>query len=402
MAKKLDAGHIERERTKKQRASRKEEARQNMQEDIARNQRGERKMTYIPPVQKEGAAPDAPLLKAAAYIRVSTQEDMQMGSFEMQKIHFLDVIRNNPRYELARLYCDEGISGTQVHNRAEFQQMIEDAKDGKIDIVLTKSITRFGRNIVDILTTLRTLDALNPPVRVIFETDGINTLDGNNKLLISILAVLAELESYQKSEAIKAGIRWRMQEGIYKFTVVNTLGYYRDYTGTVKIEPAEAEIVHYIYDSFLEGSSPDDIAESLAAQGIKSPKGMERWRSGTIKGILGNEKYCGDVEYQKPYTKDYLTHKSAKNRNILGKFYWENTHPAIIKRSDWEKAQVLLQEKKRSPRRSRLKDMPKRFVIAKIKTGPLRGYYLLDAAWDKDDREKFIDIITSLSELEGS
>lgn len=400
MARKLDASQIERERNKNRRANRKEEARQNLQAEIERNQRGERKMTYIPPAPKGVSAQGAPALRAAAYIRVSTQEEAQMGSFEIQKIHFLDVIRNNPRYELAGLYCDEGISGTQVHKRVEFQRMIEDAKAGKIGIILTKSIARFGRNIVDFLSTLRTLDALNPPVPVIFETDGINTADGN-KLLIPILAAIAELESYQKSEAVKAGIRWRMREGIYKFAVANTLGYYRDYAGIVKIEPAEAEIVRYIYASFLEGSSPDVIAESLTAQGIKSPKGMEQWRSATIRGILANEKYCGDVVYQKTYTKDYLTHKSARNHDVLGKYYWENIiHPSIVQRRDWEKTQGLLREKSWNKPGKPPGNLPGKFIIAKVASGALRSYYLLDAAWDKDDREKFIRIIRSLRELD--
>lgn len=193
----------------------------------------------------------------------------------MQVQHFTQVIENNPRYELARIYKDEGISGTSVAKRKEFQEMIEDTQHGKIDLILTKSISRFGRNIVDILTSLRILSDLNPPVAVNFETEGIDTSDGRNKLMISMLSALAELESQQKSEAIKSGIRYRMHEGVYKFAVQNTIGYYRDYTGAVKIEPAEAEIVRYIYDSFLESASPQDIADALTQQGITSPKGME-------------------------------------------------------------------------------------------------------------------------------
>ncbi|MEM1483563.1 recombinase family protein [Oscillospiraceae bacterium PP1C4] len=402
MAKKLDAERIERERQKKQRVSQREESRRKMQEAFDSNRRGERKVRYIPPVKQEETSDSAAPLRAAAYVRVSTQEEQQVGSFEMQKKHFLEVIENNPRYQLAGMYCDEGISGTQVHNRKEFQKMMEDAQAGKIDIILTKDITRLGRNTVDILTSLQTLDTLNPPVPVILETNGIDTSDGRHKLLISILSALAELESQQKSEAIKAGIRWRMQEGIYKFSVVNTLGYFRDYTGAVKIEPAAAEIVQYIYDSFLEGSSPQDIADALMEQGFESPKHMERWRGGTIKCILSNEKYCGDVLYQKTYTKDFLTHKSVKNRDTLGQYYWEDCHPAIIERANWQQAQILLREKKWNKQSLHPKDMPKRFVAAKVKSGTLRGYYLLDASWNKEEREQFINIITSINELEGS
>jgi hypothetical protein len=137
-----------------------------------------------------------------------------------------------------------------------------------------------------------------------------------------------------------------MQEGLYKFSVKNTIGYYRDYSGRVKIEPAEAEIVRYIFDTFTEGASPSEIASSLTKQGIRSPKGMECWRSSTIRNILRNEKYCGDVRYQKTYSKDYLTHRSVKNHNVLPQWYWENDHPAIIKRDKWNKAQELLDARK--------------------------------------------------------
>ena len=316
MAKKLDAERIEKARHKdKQTTNRREEQKREIQE------------------KKVYAYQDAPKVRVAAYCRVSTAEEEQVGSFEMQIQHFQSVIENNPNYELVKIYKDEGISGTTVGKRKGFQAMIEDACAGKIDLILTKSISRFGRNIVDILTTLRRLSDLNPPVAVNFESEGINTSDGKNKLIISILSALAELESQQKSIAIKEGIRYRMQEGLYKFSVKNTIGYYRDYSGRVKIEPAEAEIVHYIFDSFVEGASFQEIADSLTNQGIRSPKGMEKWQQGTIRNILRNEKYCGDVLYQKSYSKDYLSHKSAKNRGVLPQWFWESNHPAISKHS---------------------------------------------------------------------
>lgn len=306
MAKKLDAERIEQARHKNEGTSRRELEKKLIKETIAQNRSGERKGRVIMPERKEYVFQEAAKVRVAAYCRVSTQEDAQAGSFEMQVQHFTSEIENNPNYEMVKIYTDEGISGTSVDKRKGFQEMIEDAKAGKIDLILTKSISRFGRNIVDILTTLRELSDLNPPVAVNFESEGIFTSDGKNKLVISILSALAELESQQKSIAIKEGIRYRMQEGLYKFSVKNTIGYYRDYSGRVKIEPAEAEIVHYIYDTFLEGASPQEIADSLTQQGIRSPKGMERWGQSTIRSILRNEKYVGDVLYQKTYSKDYL------------------------------------------------------------------------------------------------
>ena len=401
MAKKLDVERIEQARHKGEKENnRREEQKREIQDTIARNRRGERKGRVIMPEKREYTYQDAPKVRVAAYCRVSTAEEAQVGSFEMQVQHFKSVIDNNPNYELVKIYTDEGISGTSMGKRKGFQEMIEDACAGKIDLILTKSISRFGRNIVDILTTLRMLSDLNPPVAVNFESESINTSDGKNKLIISILSALAELESQQKSIAIKEGIRYRMQEGLYKFSVKNTIGYYRDYSGRVKIEPAEAEIVRYIFDSFTEGASPSEIAESLTKQGIRSPMGMECWRQATIRNILRNEKYCGDVRYQKTYSKDYLTHKSVKNQNVLPQWYWENNHPAIVKRDQWNKAQELLDLGSWRKNKKPLKAMRKKFTVAKVKSGVLRGYFLLDMLWSKEERDQFIKIINSINELD--
>lgn len=401
MAKKLDAERIEQARTKAQSADRREEEKKRIQETIAKNRSGERKGHVIMPERKEYAYQESPKVRVAAYCRVSTAEEAQVGSFEMQVQHFQSVIENNPTYELVKIYTDEGISGTSLNKRVGFQEMISDAVAGKIDLILTKSISRFGRNIVDILTTLRTLSDLNPPVAVNFESEGIFTSDGKNKLVISILSALAELESQQKSIAIKEGIRYRMQEGLYKFSVKNTIGYYRDYSGRIRIEPAESEIVKFIYDSFIEGSSFQDIADSLTQQGIHSPMGMDKWNPNTIRSILKNEKYCGDVRYQKTYSKDYLSHKTVINKDVLPQWYWENNHPAIIKKEQWQKAQELLASGKRKSSNGKPAAV-KRPVIAKVKSGVLAGYFLLDMDWSKEEREQFLTILNNINEPDDS
>ena len=331
MAKPLDPKAIEAERQTSSRAERREQKRRQMQDEISYNQRGNG-VIVIPPQKRREIAAEPPKLRVAAYCRVSTQEEQQIGSFDMQIHHFTKRIEANPQWQLVEIYQDEGISATTVEKRLGFQKMITDAVDGKIDLILTKSISRFGRNIVDILDNLRTLSALNPPVSVEFETEGITyTGDGRNNLLISLLAALAEMESQQKSEAIKAGIRWRMAEGIYKFSVQNTLGFYRDHFGRLVIEPTEARIVEYIYESCLEGATPAEIAAALTEQGIKSPMGNDLWSAGTVRSILRNEKYCGDALMQKTYTKDFRTHKSVKNTD-LNMYFKENHHTAIIKK----------------------------------------------------------------------
>lgn len=398
MTRKLDAQRIENARKQTSKRNKREAEKQRIRETIAQNRSGERKGRVIMPEHKIYAYEEAHKIRVAAYCRVSTAEEAQMGSFEMQIQHFTSVIESNSTYEMVEIYTDEGISGTSLNKRVGFQRMIEDAAAGKIDLILTKSISRFGRNIVDILNTLRFLENLNPPVAVNFESEGINTSDSGNKLIISILSALAELESQQKSIAIKEGIRYRMQEGLYKFSVKHTIGYYRDYSGRIKIEPAEAEIVHFIYDSFLEGASPQSIADSLTEQGIRSPKGMERWGQGTIRSILKNEKYCGDVLYQKTYTKDYLTHKSVTNKDVLPQWFWENNHPAIIERDQWNKAQELLSVGKWNHKKVRAMD--KKFTVAKVKSGAVRGYFLLDMTWTKEERVQFIEIIKSVNRLD--
>lgn len=396
MVKNLDAARIEQSRQKSEKSTRRDDEKERIRETIAQNRSGKRKGHIILPKRKTYDYQDAARVRVAAYCRVSTAEEAQVGSFEMQIQHFKTLIDNTPNYELVEIYTDEGISGTSLNKRAGFRAMIDAASAGKIDLILTKSISRFGRNIVDILSTLRKLSDLSPPVAVNFESESILSSDGKNKLIISILSALAELESQQKSIAIKEGIRYRMQEGLFKFSVKNTLGYYRDYSGMVKIEPAEAEIIKYIFSSFLEGSLLQEIADALSKQGIRSPKGMNSWRQGTIRSILTNEKYCGDVLYQKTYSKDYLSHKSMKNQGLLPQWYWENNHPAIIAKDIWRKVQELLVSGNRSKCKTPLAAMEKKFVVSKVKSGALRGYFLLDMNWTKSERQQFLEFINDL------
>ena len=392
MAKPLDPKAIEAERQTSSRAERREQKRRQMQDEISYNQRGNG-VIIIPPQKRRELAEEPPKLRVAAYCRVSTQEEQQVGSFDMQTHNFTKRIEANPQWELVEIYQDEGISATTVEKRLGFQKMIADAVDGKIDLILTKSISRFGRNIVDILDNLRTLSALNPPVSVEFETEGITyTGDGRNNLLISLLAALAEMESQQKSEAIKAGIRWRMAEGIYKFSVQNTLGFYRDHFGRLVIEPTEARIVEYIYESCLEGATPAEIAAALTEQGIKSPMGNDLWSAGTVRSILRNEKYCGDALMQKTYTKDFRTHKSVKNTD-LNMYFKENHHTAIIKKEDWSKAQMLLSERHSTAKRATLRRLSNHFVAYRVKDGLFKGYLIMDSRWSFMERQEFMKIV---------
>ena len=400
MPRRLDAERIEQARRKEPEVNRKELERQRMQETIEANRKGHRKGRLRLPEKaqaKEQAEPKR--VRVAAYCRVSTPEENQMGSFEMQIQHFKSLITSNPMYEMVDIYKDEGISGTSIEKRKDFVRMLDDAKAGKIDLILTKSISRFGRNIVDILTTLEMLSNLSPPVAVTFESQGISTGNGGNKLIISMLSALAEMESQQRSIAITEGIRYRMKEGLYKFAVKNTIGYYRDYAGRIRIEPAGAEVVKYIYDSFIEGSNARQIADALTEQGISTPKGKRRWNSGTILNILRNEKYCGDVVYQKTYTKDFLKHKTVKNTD-LPQWVWEDVHPAIITRKRWQRAQDILTSGRRSKKKPNI--IGRKFSIVRVKAGVLRGFFLLDCAWNRSEREEFLNMIDAINEDLGN
>lgn len=393
MVKQLDALEIAYKRKARMRSEVREKKKQQFYEDIDQN-RNSGGVIVIPPPQvsyNENELP--PKRRVAAYCRVSTQEEQQMGSFEMQVYHFKERISNNPTWELVEIYKDNGISATSVTKRVGFQRMIADAIDGKIDLILTKSISRFGRNVRDILENLEKLSNLDPPVSVEFEQEGITyTADSRNNLIITLLSAVAELESQQKSEAIKTGIRWRMAEGIYKFSVQNMLGFYRDHFGRLIIEPTEAKIVEYIYESCLEGASPAEIALSLTEQGIKSPMEKDAWLSSTVRSILKNEKYCGDALMQKTFTKDFKSHKTVKNTK-LNMYFKANHHTAIIKKKDWLKVQEILAQRKNVRKVVKLRRLTSRFVASCVKEGRFQGFYIMDSRWTVAERREFMKIV---------
>jgi DNA invertase Pin-like site-specific DNA recombinase len=307
------------------------------------------------------------------------------------------MIQGNPAWEFGGIFSDNGVSGTSVAGRKGFQRMMEAAGNHEIDLIVTKDMSRFGRNCREILTNLKVLADLKPPVGVIFELPGLFSLDPKNDLLITILSAIAQMEAQQKSESIRRGIRNRMHLGIFKFTVRNTLGYYRDFYGRIKVDEAEAELVKFIYESFLEGVSPVDIAYELTSREISTPTGLYIWRTGTILGILSNEKYTGNALQQKYIVKNYLDHKTSKN-DIIPMIMAEKHHPAIIEQEEWDKAQELLRIRKtQKPDRSVIKAMKalSQFHFVRIKSGPLKGHYLLDCNWTRAQREYFLRHIIS-------
>lgn len=394
MARKLDTKTIEANRQKYQKNNDERERRvREFREAVKEHSENPRTYEIPPKVRADAPAVKKPI--TAGYARVSTQEEAQAESFENQVQNLTTLIQGNPSWEFGGIFSDEGISGTSVTGRKGFQKMIEAAQNHEIDLIVTKDMSRFGRNSREILTNLEILAGLKPPVGVIFELPGLNSLDPKNDLLITILSAIAQLEAQQKSESIKRGIRSRMQLGIFKFTVRNTLGYYRDFYGRIKIDEAEAEIVKFIYESFLEGVAPIDIADALTHQEISTPTGLYVWRTGTILGILSNEKYTGNALLQKYIVKNYLDHKTEKN-DVIPMIMSENNHQAIISQRDWDKVQELLLTR-RAQKSSRLafkaKILEKSFHFIRIKSGALKGHYLLDCNWTRAQRKYFLQNI---------
>lgn len=333
---------------------------------------------------------DKPKMRVAAYCRVSTLEDAQAGSFELQIQHFQQMIAANGRWEDVGIYADEGKSGTNMKRRPQFQKMIQDCRDGKIDLILTKSVSRFARNTMDCLRVVRELKALNPPVGVYFEDVSLNTVEAKNEFTLGVMSLVAQGESEAKSAAITWSVIERFKNGIPIVSTTYLLGYDKDKFGKLVIVEEEAEVVRYIFNSFLEGQSVREIAESLTEAKIPTVKGKEIWSSGTVRNMLRNEKYCGDVLMQKTYTVDCFSHKSVRNRGQKPQYRLTNNHPAIVSREDWMQVQTLLQQPRR---RSNAKQKPieEKFRVTRIKNGRLKGYVVLDTRWRTSDVDKLFD-----------
>lgn len=291
-------------------------------------------ITVIPARIQRGAkhaTVTKPKIRVAAYCRVSTDTDEQATSYEAQIQHYTDFIKKNDEWEFAGIYADDGITGTNTKKREEFNRMIEDCMAGKIDMIITKSISRFARNTLDCLKYIRQLKDENIPV--FFEKENINTMDSKGEVLLTIMASLAQQESQSLSQNVKLGIQYRYQQGQVQVNHNRFLGYTKDENKKLVIVPEEADVVRRIYYEYLEGKSLRQIGDGLEESGILTAAGMAKWRPETIKKILQNEKYIGDALLQKTYTVDFLTKKRVKNNGIVPQYYVENSHDAIIPRA---------------------------------------------------------------------
>ncbi len=282
--------------------------------------------------------------RVCAYCRVSTDSEEQESSYELQVSHYSEYIQGKPNWEFAGIYADEGISGKSAKNRKEFQRMIQDCRDGKIDKVITKSISRFARNARDCKDYVMQLKEIG--ISIYFEKESLDTLSAGTDLLLSIMSSIAEEESRSISTNLKWTWKKKFERGEIMLNTTCFLGYTKDEDKNIVIVPEEAEIVRRIYREFIAGKTYGEIIDRLESDGIKSPQGNEKWHRSTILSMLTNEKYEGNAILQKTYSVDFLT-KRKKNEGQVDRFEIMQSHPAIVTSEMAEMARVEIEKRKR-------------------------------------------------------
>lgn len=306
------------------------------------------RIVIIPAKTQEEIKKAEKCLKVAAYCRVSTDEEEQKNSYQAQIEYYTDKINKNPEWQMAGIFADEGITGTQAKKRPEFLKMIRLCRQGKIDVILTKSLSRFARNTVDSLNYIRELRTLG--IAVISEKENINTLTAESEMLITIMSCFAQAESESISKNVAWGIRQSFKNGNVPMQYKKLLGYKKGADGNAEIVSDEAEIVKEIYRCYLDGASLNQIADMLNNRGLTTKGSNSPYRKEVIQRILTNEKYTGDALLQKTYITDCITKKSRKNNGELPMYLVKNHHEPIISRTDFNRVQEEMA--RRSAKRS--------------------------------------------------
>ena len=329
----------------------------------------DRRVRVIPATKTQGAIHSTHdgKKRVAAYCRVSTDSEEQLNSYEAQKSYYTQKIEESPDWEMAGIYADEGISGTSMKKRTEFKKMITACKRGRIDLIITKSLSRFARNTVDCLETVRLLKANG--IGVYFEKENINTLTESSEFLITLFSGFAQAESESLSKNVAWGWRKSAEAGNVYFQYKRMLGYRKGTDGQPEIVPEEAEIIRRICRRYLAGCSLGQIKQELEQDNIPTAQKVERWSSAVIHNILTNEKYMGDALLQKTYITDCITKKVKKNMGERPMYYVENNHPAIISRETFDQVQ-----KEMTRRSSKRKVLQK---SGKTELGKYSGKYAL-------------------------
>ncbi len=303
----------------------------------------QRSVVIIPAKTKESLQ-TAAKLKVAAYCPVSTDQEEQESSYEAQISYYTEKISKNPDWSMVKIFADDGITGTRDKKRDQFIEMIRLCRKRKIDLILTKSISRFARNTVDTMKYVRELKALG--IGIIFEKENINTLEIETEMILTIMSCFAQAESESISKNVAWGIRQSFREGKVPMHYNTMLGYCKRSDGKPEIVPEEAEIVKEIYHNYLTGMSLQQIADSLNARGITTKGGKSLWKSNKIQNILTNEKYTGDALLQKTYIIDCISEKSRKNNGELPMYLVKNHHKSIISRTEFNRVQEEMARRK--------------------------------------------------------
>lgn len=314
-------------------------------------------MKVIEPARRKYSVSKA---RVAAYCRVSTSSDEQLLSLETQKTHYETLINANPEWTFAGLYYDSGISGTKADTRPELQRMISDCKDGKIDRILTKSLSRFARNTTDCLEIVRTLLGLGIPIY--FEKENLDTGSMESELLLSVMGSLAEDESRSMSENSKWGIKRRFENGTFKASCA-PYGY-EVHDGVFTINEEEAKWVRWIFSEAINGKSTSAIAKELNDWGVPTSRGRGEWYSTTVRAILKNEKYIGDCLYQKTFTD--FRFKRHLNHDDCGQYYMEDHHEPIVSREDFAAANALVDQRRKE--KNQPKQTPGKYPFTRMLT----------------------------------
>lgn len=310
--------------------------------------------------------------RVAVYARVSTDNVQQTSSYELQKKYYEDFVVHHPNWTLVKIYADEGISGTSLAHRDEFNSMIADCRSGKIDMIITKSVSRFARNVVDCISMVRMLAEQPSPVGVFFESECIFSLKDDSQMALSFQATMAQEESHIRSRSMETSLRMRLDGGLP--LTPKLLGYSHDADGNLVVNPDEAPTVKLIFYMYLYGYSTSDIAAALTELGRKTYLGNVKWTSNSIVQVLRNERHCGDVLTRKTFTPNYLNHKARKNRGDRPQSLYRNHHEGIVSRDDFIAVQHLLNNSKYGNRSI----LPELRVID---SGLLRGFVTINPRW---------------------
>ena len=329
-------------------------------------------LTVIPAKPRENIFSTDTPKRVAVYARVSTDDPNQTSSYELQRNYYEDMVLHHNNWTLVNIYADEGISGTSLSHRDSFKEMIKDCEADKIDLIITKNVARFARNIEDCIHYTRKLKNRKNPIGILFENERIYTLNPDSEMQLSFIATMAQEESRTKSVAMNGSYEMRFKRGIFMTPVL--LGYDHDEDGNLVINKEEARTVRLIFLLYMSGRNCSSIADILTRLKRVTKKGNEVWSAGSIYGILKNERYCGDVLAHKTFTPDFLTHKSVKNENDRPQYYQEDHHEAIISRSDFLTVQKLMDYNKYGYRNM----LPE---LKEIDQGVLKGFVQINPCW---------------------